>query len=467
MASILPGERRAAGQDGLAGSVGSGTMERKLVSIQRVDHLEPIVGADNILKARVMGWDVVVKKGEFVPGDPCVFFEIDSVLPEAAPWAEFMRPRGFRVKTARLRGVLSQGLALPVSILAGEVPPVGTDVSAALGVIKYEPVPANTNEVSGAFPGQVPRTDEIRLQSALGVLEELRGQDFYVTTKLDGTSATFFRPLEGELVVCSRNWALTREAHHPAWRVVTRYRLDTVLPPGFAIQGEVCGPGIQKNRLGLAEVDLFVFSVHDTRSGRFLDHETFLAFCAERGLRTVPVEHVVTGEAARAFEHGLEPYLKLAQGLYPGTRNRKEGIVVRPLRRAALGHARRRQAVVQGHQQRLPAQGRGVGPPAGPAVRAPRSIAGPRAEVLGAAVEVPRGMQTLGIGVHAHHLLQLAAVVAAWRLDGLDARRGPHCSPRLRLERERLVGVLRGAQRAQAAIAPVHAHEHRLAQPTP
>jgi ATP-dependent RNA circularization protein (DNA/RNA ligase family) len=110
-----------------------------------------------------------------------------------------------------------------------------------------------------------------------------------------------------------------------------RYKLDTVLPPGFAIQGEICGPGIQKNRLGLAELDLFVFSVCDTRTGCFLDHARFIAFCAEHGLRTVPVEHVVTGEAARTFDHGLEHYLKLAGGFYAGTRSRKEGIVVRPL----------------------------------------------------------------------------------------------------------------------------------------
>lgn len=305
-------------------------MERKLVSIQRVDHVEPIPGADNILKARVMGWDVVVKKGEFVPGDACVFFEIDSVLPERQPWAEFLRPRGFRVKTARLRGVLSQGLALPVSILPGAVPPVGTDVREQLGVVKYEPVLPDMREIAGAFPGQVPKTDEIRLQSALGVLDELRGHGFYVTTKLDGTSATFFRTLEGELVACSRNWALVR-GPNPVWRMAERYKLDTVLPPGFAVQGELCGPGIQKNRLGLAEPELFIFSVCDTRAGRFLGHEAFVAFCAEHGLRTVPVEHVVTGEAARTFEHGLEHYLKLAQGFYAGTRNRKEGIVVRPL----------------------------------------------------------------------------------------------------------------------------------------
>ncbi|HVK77063.1 MAG TPA: hypothetical protein VM734_27250, partial [Kofleriaceae bacterium] len=133
-------------------------MERKLVSIQRVDGVEPIVGADNIVKARVMGWDVVIKKGELAPGDPCVFFEIDSVLPDGPAWAEFMRPRGFRVKTARLRGVLSQGLALPVGILpaGAPVPAVGADVRDLLGVVKYEPALPDHREVAGPFPGQVP-----------------------------------------------------------------------------------------------------------------------------------------------------------------------------------------------------------------------------------------------------------------------------------------------------------------------
>ncbi|QDE85155.1 RNA ligase (ATP) [Myxococcus xanthus] len=305
-------------------------MERKLVSIQRIDHLEPVPGADTLLKARVMGWDVVVKKGEFAVGDACVFFEIDSILPEGRPWAEFLRPRGFRVKTARLRGVLSQGLALPTSILPGEVPPVGTDVRDVIGVVKFEPALPDTREVAGPFPGQVPKTDEIRLQSALGVLDEIRGHDFFVTTKLDGTSGTFFRTLEGELVACSRNWALKR-GPNPVWRMAERYSLDTVLPPGFAVQGELCGPGIQKNRLGLDALELFVFSVHDTRTGCFLAYADFIAFCAEHGLRTVPVEHVVTGEAARTFDHGLANYLKLAQGHYAGTKHRKEGIVVRPL----------------------------------------------------------------------------------------------------------------------------------------
>lgn len=308
-------------------------MERKLVSIQQVDSVNPIDGADRIVRARVMGWDVVIKKGELAPGDRCVFFEIDSVLPEGAPWAEFMRPRGFRVKTARLRGVLSQGLALPVDILpAGmEVPAIGAELRDVLGVRKYEPVLPDQREIAGPFPGAVPKTDEIRLQSALGVLDELRGHDFVVTTKLDGTSATYLRGDDGALVACSRNWALA-PGPNPIWRIADELRLAEVLPPGFAVQGELCGPGIQKNRLGLGAIGLFVFSVYDVGAGRFLDHLAQLDFCAAHGLTTVPVEDTITGDAAVSFDHSLDGWLARARGRYPGTRNHKEGIVVRPLR---------------------------------------------------------------------------------------------------------------------------------------
>jgi RNA ligase (TIGR02306 family) len=316
-------------------------MERKLVSIQEVSAVEPIVGADNIAQARVMGWTVVIKKGELVPGDRCVFFEIDSVLPDGPSWSEFLRPRKFRVRTLKLRGVLSQGLALPTSILESDVPEMGIDIRDLLGVTKYEAVLPDTREMLGAFPSAVPKTDEIRLQSALGALEEIAGRDFYVTTKMDGSSATYLRDHAGEggFLACSRNWSLKRGSN-AVWGAAERYRLEEVLPEHFAVQGELCGPGIQKNRLGLDALELFIFSVYDVRRGAFLGYSEFLAFCAEHGLKTVPVERVVSGQEARAYVHTLDGWLEAARGLYPGTRNNKEGIVVRPLeevRSEALG----------------------------------------------------------------------------------------------------------------------------------
>jgi RNA ligase (TIGR02306 family) len=229
----------------------------------------------------------------------------------------------------RLRGVLSQGLALPVSILGGDVPPEGTDVRDRLGVTKFEPQITDTREIAGPFPARVPKTDEIRLQSALGVLAEIGGRDFYVSTKLDGSSATYYRDEDG-LVACSRNWALHR-GPNAVWRAAARYQLEARLPAHHAVQGELCGPGVQKNRLGLSELDLFIFSVYDARQGAFLGYHELVAFCAEHGLRTVPIERVVTGEEARSWPHTLEGWLEAARGLYAGTGNRKEGIVVRPL----------------------------------------------------------------------------------------------------------------------------------------
>lgn len=306
-------------------------MERKLASIQRIDHLESIPGADNIVKARVMGWDVVVKKGEFFPGAPCVFFEIDSMLPEGASWAEFMRPRGFRVRTARLRGVLSQGLALPISILDESLGKqvtgstwetmtmrMGLDVTEQLGVRKYE-LPEDSS-LAAPFPSRVPKTGMLRLQSALGVLEELKDKPVYITTKLDGQSTTFMKE-DGKVLACS--WKGVVVEDDLRWSLLKKYDFES-LPEGCAVQGELVGPGIRKNRLGLKELDFFVFGVFNTSTSQYLPHELLVRFCEMWDLKMVPVEHVDVAPTART----LEDYLKLASGVYEGTTNRKEGIVV-------------------------------------------------------------------------------------------------------------------------------------------
>ena len=235
--------------------------------------------------------------------------------------------------------MLSQGLALPVAILGHHPATREVDLRDVLGVTKYEPVMPDAREIAGPFPARVPKTDEIRLQSALPVLDELRGQPFYVSTKCDGSSATYVRDAHDGFLACSRNWALHRGENN-LWRLAARYRLEDVLPVDVAIQAEVCGPGIQKNRLGLAAVELYVFNVYDLRAAKYLELDAFLAFCAERGLPTVPIERVVRGDEAATFDHSLEGWLEAARGLYAGTKQRKEGIVIRPLveqRSEALG----------------------------------------------------------------------------------------------------------------------------------
>jgi len=167
---------------------------RKLASIQRIKSLERIDGADAIEKATVLGWQLVVKKGEFNVGDLCVYCEIDSQMPDR-PEFEFLKPRGMRIRTIRLRGQVSQGICFPLSILPeGITLGEGADCTDVLGISKYEPpIPACLNGiVKGAFPGFIPKTDETRVQVLQHILDEFEGARCYVTEKLDGTSCTFY-----------------------------------------------------------------------------------------------------------------------------------------------------------------------------------------------------------------------------------------------------------------------------------
>jgi RNA ligase (TIGR02306 family) len=184
---------------------------RKLASIQTIEEMKPIEGADAIRIAKILGWSVVVKKTDFHVGQQVIYCEIDSLLPER-PEFEFLRASsykpaidqglvfqrlaGFRIKTIRLRGQVSQGLCLPLSCLpAGTSWQTGQHVSDLLGITKYEEPPAAgmAGRVKGAFPGFLSKTDETRVQLLEPLLEEYRGQEFIVTEKLDGTTQRIHR----------------------------------------------------------------------------------------------------------------------------------------------------------------------------------------------------------------------------------------------------------------------------------
>ena len=110
---------------------------RKLASIKEVGDLIPIEGRDRIELAIIDGWQVIVKKGEFSRGDKCVYIEIDSVLPEK-PEFEFLRSKGFRIRTMKMAGVISQGICFPLSILPEGEYELEQDVSDIIGVKQYE-----------------------------------------------------------------------------------------------------------------------------------------------------------------------------------------------------------------------------------------------------------------------------------------------------------------------------------------
>ncbi len=325
---------------------------RKLASIQIVNSVEPIANADAIEKMRVLGWWVVVKKAEHKPAERVVYCEIDSLLPER-PEFEFLRagsfkpaqtapeggvvlPAGFRIKTVKMRGQVSQGICFPLSILPlGAPTDEGADVTELLAIHKWEPpIPVGmSGKVKGGFPNFLPKTDETRVQVLEPVLNRHRGKTFYVTEKLDGTSFTAFIR-QGEFGICSRNlWMDETDETNVLVRVARGLKLEEKLRAvrervehDLAIQAEVIGPGIQKNKYALPAVTLRVFNVLNVDAGRLLDHGAMLQTLAELGLESVPQLGAVL------LNHTVDELVAYAEGtsvLNPNVQ--REGVVLRPL----------------------------------------------------------------------------------------------------------------------------------------
>lgn len=279
---------------------------RHLASIQRIKSLEPIEGADAILKATVLGWELVVKKGEFKVGDLCVYLEIDSVLPEK-PEFEFLRNKNFRIKTIRLRGQISQGICFPLDILPKcTVIEEDRDVTDILGIIKYEsPIPANlAGVVKGSFPSFIPKTDETRVQVMQKELTSVDGALCFITEKIDGTSVTYFIK-DGQFGVCSRNMELEENEDNLYWQMAKQLNIEEKLRSlnkNLAIQGELAGEGIQGNKLKLKGRHVFFFNLF------LIDNYRYAAFSEWYDvtknilqLETVPVldtDYILTDDIA-------------------------------------------------------------------------------------------------------------------------------------------------------------------------
>ena len=300
----------------------------KLASIQTISEIRPIDGADRIEAGTVLGYQTVIKKGEFRPGDRCVWHEPDTVVAEK-PEYEFLRKQGFRLKVSRFKGQVSQGLALPLTVLPAADFAVGQDVTEQTGIRKYEkPLSPNLVGVAKrAFPSWMPKTDEPNLRSFPAALDEFIGRECVITQKVDGTSGTFYLR-GGEFGVCTRNLELLDDPASMFWRVAREHRLSEALATlgsDFALQGEVHGEGIQGNHLGVKGVSFAAFNLFDITNHVYANHVVLEEFCQTTGLPMVRT--VWRGE----FRFSLPELVQLAsaQDYAPG--QPAEGIVTRPV----------------------------------------------------------------------------------------------------------------------------------------
>ena len=208
---------------------------RKLASIATIATAEPIPEADRLDVVTLEGkaWRIVTGRNEFKPGDRAVYFEIDSALPDDDELFAFLRDRclrtwsdkhgnplkqAVRIRTVKLKGVISQGLVMPIGIfpeLAGRA--VGDDVTSDLRVEHFDEIseqmraaldtrcPQGFGRREGNFPAWIPKTDEDRIQNLADWPDKLKGILWEVTEKKDGSSMTVERR---SLRVLHRIWML-------------------------------------------------------------------------------------------------------------------------------------------------------------------------------------------------------------------------------------------------------------------
>jgi RNA ligase (TIGR02306 family) len=172
---------------------------------------------------------------------------------------------------------------------------VGEDVTDLLGITKWEPpVSASIGgDIKGNFPSLFPRTDEERIQNLSNEYNYLRGFEYHITEKLDGTSATYFR-YNGEFRVCSRNYELKDTEGNLHWTIAhaNDNRLFDGLPDGVCLQGEIVGPKVQGNPYKLSKPTLFVFNaftIDEFNQHWYWSYDKMLALCLSLDINCVPL----------------------------------------------------------------------------------------------------------------------------------------------------------------------------------
>lgn len=355
---------------------------RHLATIQKIDKLEPIPKADFIEKATILGWECVVKKGEFKVGEKVIYVEVDSVMPEK-PQFEFLRERKFRIKTIKLKKQISQGLVLPIegnlvknNILTDY--PIGFDVTYEMGVTKYlsptEQEEFNQgvfkkhwtkkykitkwlwkydwfrnlvyrNNPKNDFPHWVSKTDEERIQNIPSILKLYKDKEVYVTEKIDYQSVTFttkitsifnnwlgkILPQKYEFIVCSRNH-VTNNKNSLYWKIAEKYNIKKILKenPTITIQGEQGNTNVQGNKYGITEPTMWVFNVinHNYKQNYHYNYEEIKTFCNMNNVNLTPVPLIGKFKLSE-LGSTVQELVEFSKGQSVLSNIQREGVVIR------------------------------------------------------------------------------------------------------------------------------------------
>jgi len=325
-------------------------MSKFAVTIEEIERVWPHPNADRLELASVRGlaYQFCIAKGAYKAGDRVVYIPIDSVLPEGL--ADRLGVRNFlagpqrnRVKTAKLRGQISQGLVCKPEVLGldGDQT-IGMDIAPQLGITKYNPP-----EIFQAGARLLPLPeglDYYDIESAdrfTHIVQLLMDQPVYITEKLEGTNETILNS-DPDPIVCQHGYCIVLDNPAQSNTYVDtarnqglfdlvrdiQARIDGNAPISqgpVALRGELLGPGIQKNIYALNKHMIRVF---DVKIGhRYLDPDDLEAFVPED--QRVPV--ISRGKTLREWLAGrtLQDASNGMSVLNPDAP--REGIVIKPM----------------------------------------------------------------------------------------------------------------------------------------
>jgi len=294
-----------------------------IVEVCKVDEIEKHPNADKLSIVSVKGWNCIVGLDQYKVGDLVVFVPPDSLLPESLieKYDLTYLKNGGRVRTAKLRGYISQGLIL--NLPEGKFK-VGDDVSKILGITKWEPPISQNQQQANVIskrklnPYFDKYTEIENIKNYSNIFEP--GDKIVITEKIHGSNwragnlpividksqpltyrfKVWFSKLFGnthQFVYGSHNVQLHGKNKNSNYygedlwgKICDKYDMINKIPKDHIIYGEVYGIGVQDLTYGLKDVDLVVFDIK--QDGKYLPWYAVMEFCEQYNLPTVPVLYI-------------------------------------------------------------------------------------------------------------------------------------------------------------------------------
>lgn len=316
-----------------------------LAEINTIKEFKKIEGKDKIVFATFNenGYEVICDKS-FEIGEKILRVSVDTVLPEKSEF-EFLRTRcysvkwgGFVIRTLKMGPAISQGIMYhldDIKYVNIKKEKAGKDVSEILGIIKYDPeLRKELNEskkynkfqiflLKNKFTGKffrwffigrkqvkksgylkfVSKAGETNVQDFNDFILKREMKDFYVSEKVEGKNALYAveknKKGKYDFYYCSHNvvfkdgtesknggdylrFANENNLKEKMIKWATEQELQT-----FAISGELCGPGIQKNIYGFDKLKFFMFD--SFVDGVLQDRKWHNIVASTLGIETVPI----------------------------------------------------------------------------------------------------------------------------------------------------------------------------------